>query len=312
LAGPGLSGRIRRCHGDLHLRNICLVEGAPTLFDGIEFNDDISVIDVLYDLAFLLMDLEHRGHRDRANEVFNRYMALGDDVAGLAALPLFLACRAMIRAHTTIAAANAQPEAGQREPLESEGRAYLDLACTFLEPCPAQLLAIGGLSGTGKSTVAGKIAPSLGRAPGALVLRSDVIRKRLFGVAPETRLDPAAYSRDVSGRVYESIGEKAAVGLAAGHCVIADAVFAREHERMAIAEIGRSSGVRVTGIWLEAPVAVLESRVAARRNDASDAGPEVVRSQRAYDLGVMDWRRVDAGNGACQTAAAVSALLARS
>ena len=94
--------------------------------------------------------------------------------------------------------------------------------------------------------------------------------------------------------------------------MIADAVFAREHERMAIAEIGRSSGVRVTGIWLEAPVAVLESRVAARRNDASDAGPEVVRSQRAYDLGVMDWRRVDAGNGACQTAAAVSALLARS
>ncbi|MEX2616263.1 MAG: AAA family ATPase [Alphaproteobacteria bacterium] len=307
----GRAGRIRRCHGDLHLRNICLVDGAPTLFDAIEFNDDISVIDVLYDLAFLLMDLEHRGHRDRANEVFNRYMALGDDVAGLAALPLFLACRAAIRAHTAVAAARTQPDTAKQQSLEAEACAYLDLACTFLEPRAAQLVAIGGLSGTGKSTVAGKVAPSLGRAPGALVLRSDVMRKRLFGVAPETRLDPTAYTRAISERVYDDIAERAALALDAGHCVVADAVFAREAERTAIAAVGRSCGVRVTGVWLDAPAAVLESRVAARRNDASDAGPAVVRDQLDYDLGVMDWHRVDAGNGAGQTVAAVTALLAR-
>ncbi len=307
----GREGRVRQCHGDLHLRNICLVDGVPTLFDGIEFNDDISVIDVLYDLAFLLMDLEHRGHRDRANEVFNRYLALGDDVAGLAALPLFMACRAAIRAHTTVAAARAQPERATRGPLEAEACSYLDLACSFLEPFTPALVAIGGLSGTGKSTVAGKIAPALGRAPGALVLRSDVIRKRLFGVAPETRLDSAAYTRAVSDRVYAFIGEQAAVGLKAGQSVIADAVFARETERTAIETVGRDAGVEVTGVWLEAPGAVLENRVASRRNDASDADPAVVKAQLTYDLGVMNWHRIDAGDGADQTAASAANVIAR-
>ena len=303
------AGWVRRCHGDLHLRNICLVDGEPTLFDGIEFNDDIAVIDVLYDLAFLLMDLEHRRHRDRANEVFNRYMALGGEIGGLAALPLFMACRATIRAHTSAAAARTQADAAARESLRSDARDYLGLAARFLEPGDTRLVAVGGLSGTGKSTLARALAPELGRAPGALVLRSDVIRKRLFGVASEDPLGPEGYAAGVSKNVYAAIQDRAAVALAAGHSVVADAVFAREDERNAIDGVARAAGVVMTGLWLEAPAAVLEDRVTARRNDASDADVRVVRSQLGYDTGNIHWHRIDAGGGAERTLARARAVL---
>jgi len=309
LDARALAGCVRHCHGDLHLRNICLVDGEPTLFDGIEFNDEITVIDVLYDLAFLLMDLEHRDHRDRANEVFNRYMALGDGAAGLAVLPLFLACRALIRAHTTVAAAKNQPGEKLRAAFETEACAYLDLAHSFLQPGDARLVAVGGLSGSGKSTVARALAPELGRAPGALLLRSDVIRKRLFGVSPETALGQDAYTPAASQRVYAALLDAAAKALAAGHSVIADAVFAREAERAEIEAVGKAAGIEFTGFWLDAPVAALEDRVTARRGDASDADASVVRRQLAYDLGAMHWHRIDAGDGADQTLKRAEALL---
>jgi aminoglycoside phosphotransferase family enzyme/predicted kinase len=305
------AGSVRRCHGDLHLRNICLVDGTPTLFDGIEFNDDITVIDVLCDLAFLLMDLEHRQHRDRANEVFNRYMALGGEVEGLAAMPLFLACRAMIRAHTSAAAARTQNDAAARDSLQSDARDYLDLAASFLEPGEVRLVAVGGLSGTGKSTLARALAPGLGRAPGALVLRSDVIRKRLFGVAPEDPLGPEGYANGVSAKVYATIQDRAAAALAAGHSVIADAVFAREGERNALEGIARAAGVTMTGLWLEAPERVMADRVTARSGDASDADAAVVRSQLGYDTGLIRWHRIDAARGANTTLAAAKAILSR-
>ena len=140
---------MRRCHGDLHLRNICLVDGKPTLFDCLEFSESLASIDILYDLAFLLMDLEYRRLPDLANRVLNRYLdrTAGDD--GLAAMPLFLSLRAGIRAHVTATAlANAADRARKSEMAE-ETRRYLDLALQFLEPQPRRLIAIGGLSGSG-------------------------------------------------------------------------------------------------------------------------------------------------------------------
>ena len=204
-------GCVRRCHGDLHLRNICLIDGRPVLFDGIEFNDAFSVIDVLYDLAFLLMDLEHRGHRDSANLVFNRYLAMSGDLDGLAAMPLFLSCRAAVRAKTTAAAARADSEAAKS--LEAEACSYLDLACGLLEPRRPVLIAIGGLSGSGKSTLAQRLAPLAGGSPGALLLRSDVIRKRLFDMAPETALNASGYTPEQSERVYRRLIESAAAAI---------------------------------------------------------------------------------------------------
>jgi aminoglycoside phosphotransferase family enzyme/predicted kinase len=285
-------GSIRRCHGDLHLRNICLIDGAPVLFDAIEFNDSIAIADTLYDFAFLLMDLEHRGRRDLANAAFNRYRDATGEGEGLAALPLFMAIRAGIRAHVEASAAASDPT---RRPAHDEAaRAYLELAARLLDPPPARLVAIGGLSGTGKTTLAKRLAPSLGRAPGAVILRTDVLRKRQAGIDPATRLPDSAYTMEKIAGIYAVMEDAARSILAAGQGVIADGVFAKPEERAAITAIARDLGVRFDGLWLDASPTVLETRIAARARDASDATPEVLHKQLGYDLGAIDWLRLDA------------------
>jgi hypothetical protein len=292
------SGKVRHCHGDLHLRNICLVAGRPTLFDCVEFNPLISHIDVLYDLAFLLMDLHARGLDGFGNAVFNRYLDLRDESDGLAAMPLFLSVRAGVRAHVDAAAAirQEQPEAQART--REEARRYLGHAAALLQPPPPRLVAIGGLSGTGKSTVAYGLAPEVGAVPGARVLRSDVIRKRMFGVALTDRLPSSAYAAPVGERVFERLREEAAAALAAGRSVIADGVYARAGEREAIAAVAHKTGVPFVGLWLEAPAETLAARIAARRGDASDATAAVLRQQQTYQLGRMTWHRIDASRPA--------------
>jgi hypothetical protein len=289
------AGKVRHCHGDLHLRNICLVDGKPTLFDCIEFNPVISNIDVLYDLAFLLMDL-HTRHLDvLGNAVFNRYLDLRDESDGLAALPLFLSVRAAVRAHVAAPAARKQSDEQARLKLLAEARRYLLHALDLLRPQPACLVAVGGLSGTGKSTVAYGLAPGLGHAPGARVVRSDVIRKRLFDVDLTHRLPDAAYAEGVTDHVYRRMWEEVADALAAGCCVVADAVHARLAEREAIAAVARSAQVPFVGLWLTAPADVLAARIGDRRGDASDATVEVLQRQLGYEVGSMDWQQIDAG-----------------
>ncbi|MFQ5774984.1 MAG: AAA family ATPase [Kiloniellaceae bacterium] len=287
-------GFVRRCHGDLHLRNICVIEGRPTIFDAIEFNDAIACIDVLYDLAFLLMDLDHRGLRAYGNLVLNRYLQRRDDIAGLAALPVFLSARAAVRAkvNVSMAARQSEPDAARR--LTDEARRYFQAARTYLEPAPPRLVAIGGLSGTGKTSLARRLAPGLGAPPGALHLRSDVLRKARFGIAELTRLPPEAYTPQASRKVYADLAHHAWTGLAAGRAVIVDAVYAGPEERAAIEALARDFGVPFTGLWLEAPEETLLGRVAGRTGDASDATPGVVRRQFAYCLGAIAWHRLDA------------------
>ncbi|HJU18736.1 MAG TPA: AAA family ATPase [Stellaceae bacterium] len=289
------AGKVRRCHGDLHLRNICLLDGEPVLFDCLEFSEELATIDVLYDLAFLVMDLEHRGLPDLANLVLNRYLDLTDEEDGLAALPLFLSLRAAIRAHVTAAALDRHTAADDKAQPRAEARHYLDAARAALLPQPIRLVALGGLSGTGKSTLAVRLAPALGLRPGARVLRSDVIRKRLFGVAPEAPLPPAAYTADVTRRVYDSIRAKAAAALAAGYCAVIDAVALLPEERAAFAAVAAAAQVPFTGLWLEAPAETMRARVGARRHDASDASEAVLTMQLGRDPGAVDWRRIPAG-----------------
>ena len=294
------AGKVRRCHGDLHLRNICLLDGKPALFDPIEFNDALASIDILYDLAFLLMDLIHEGFGDRANLVFNRYLDISGEDGGLALMPLYLALRASIRAHVSAAA-------------EKTGLAqsYLRLAGKLLQPKPAMLVAIGGLSGTGKSTLAYSLAPGLGRAPGARILRSDVIRKRLLGAAPEARLPQAAYGPETHAPVYAALCSAAASALASGQAAIADATFLSAEERAAIEDVSRSAGKTFMGLWLEAPAELLESRLAARRDDASDADAAVLRHQLGRDTGPVDWSRLNASGDIVEETRAALALIAR-
>jgi hypothetical protein len=287
-------GRVRLCHGDLHLRNLVLIDGRPTLFDAVEFNDRIACGDVFYDLAFLLMDLWRRDLRRHANVVLNAYVATTDDVDGLALLPLFFSCRAAVRAKTSATSARLQPDPGRRRELEELARRYLDLARAFLDPPPARLIAIGGLSGTGKTTLARALAPDVGAAPGAVVQRSDEIRKAICGVPALERLGPYGYTPEVTAHVYDTMAGRVAAVLATGHSAIADAVYGAPDRRAAIEVVAHAAGAQFAGIWLDAPAPVLVSRVIARATDASDADEAVVRRQLEQDVGAVGWFRVDA------------------
>lgn len=282
LAERAATGFLRRCHGDLHLGNFCLIEGRPTAFDALEFDEALATIDVGYDLAFLVMDLDQKSGRPAANRVLNRYLARTGDVALLRGLPMFLSLRAFIRSHV----------AGR---LGEDFTRLLDAAMEYLAPPPPppRLVAIGGLQGTGKSHLARRLAPDLGAAPGAVILRSDEIRKRRAGVVPEARLPPEAYSIAENAAVFAELRDLAATALAAGHAVIADAVFQREAEREALAALGAD----FTGFWLEAPLELLRARIAAREGDASDATPEILQAAALRDAGRITWHRLDAAAG---------------
>ncbi|MBF0094403.1 MAG: AAA family ATPase [Alphaproteobacteria bacterium] len=290
------AGKTRRCHGDLHLRNICLLDGAPTLFDAIEFSDAFAFIDVVYDVSFLLMDLDSRDLRPLANIVFNAYLSSSGDSWALPALPVFLSVRAAIRSHVAAAMAAAQPAdipASVARRLREEAREDYLRALEFLVPSPPRLLAVGGLSGSGKSRLGRGLAPLLGVAPGALQVRSDAVRKRLLGVDLYQRLEPAAYARDMSRRTYAAMFDELERALSAGHSVIADAVFAAPEERAAVEAMARRLGVPFDGLWLEATYEVASERIASRTHNISDATEDVLKKQMGYDLGEMSWTRID-------------------
>ena len=286
------AGLVRRCHGDLHLRNVCLVDDRPTLFDAVEFSEAFACIDVFYDLAFLLMDLWHRGLKTEANRVLNRYLWWRDDLDGLGPLPLFLSCRAAIRAHVAAAAIGSGPGCADARARREEATSYFELAHRFLERKSPRLIAIGGLSGSGKSTVARRLAPAIGRAPGALVLQSDVVRKRMFGADPEDSLPATAYTAEAGDRVYARLRVRARAALADGAGVIVDAVHAGLEDRLALERLAANAGVPFTGLWLEAPEATLVERVTRRGRDVSDAGAAVVEMQTRYESGDISWPRV--------------------
>ena len=301
------AGYVRHCHGDLHLGNIVLIDELPVLFDCIEFSEDLACIDILYDLAFLLMDLSQRGLKQNANQVLNAYLLalpFEDALAtarGLQALPLFLSCRAAVRSHVTaLTAQSARLDAGEKTLLLDRARAYFDFSTQLLEPPSPRLIAVGGLSGTGKSTLAKALAPHVPEASGAVLLRTDELRKALFDVGPLHRLPDSAYTRQVTETVYQRQRELAEAALLGGYSVIVDGVFAHAEEREAVEGVASLAGVPFQGFWLAADRQVLLSRVEARRNDASDAKSEVVRAQFTYDLGQMTWTQIDA-NGPPET-----------
>jgi predicted kinase/aminoglycoside phosphotransferase (APT) family kinase protein len=291
-------GAVRRCHGDLHLGNIFLDGETPVPFDAIEFNERISCIDTLYDLAFLLMDLDQRGLRGAANRLLNRYLWLcdgadADNLAALGLLPIYLARRGAIRAH--VGAAGLAHLAGmERQQEQAKARAYQAYALRSLQPAAPRLIGVGGLSGTGKTTLAMGLAPRIGAAPGAVVLRSDVLRKRLAGVALEERMPPGWYTAENAAATYRGLYALARAGLRAGHSIVVDAVFAQQDERRALQAVAEELSVPFAGFWLEAPRDTLVRRVSARQGDASDATPQVVARQLTYELRDISWHRLAA------------------
>jgi uncharacterized protein len=313
LRERGRQGFVRRIHGDLHLGNIVLIDGAPVLFDAIEFSDIIASGDVLYDLAFLLMDLLERGAKSAANIVLNRYLAQtrsDQDLDALAALPLFLSLRAAIRAKVT-AARLAHASIAERAAIADSARAYFAFATKAIGPPPPRLVAVGGLSGTGKSRLARLLASHLAPMPGAVIVRSDVERKALFGAGETQPLPAAAYRDDVTAAVYAALAAKARRIVAAGHAVIVDAMYARASERAALADTARAAGLSLHGLFLVADRKTRLDRVGGRTRDASDADTAVALAQERYDLGPLDWARIDAsGTPEATLARAMAALTA--
>ncbi len=307
-------GRVRECHGDLHLGNIALIDGEPTPFDCIEFSAELRWNDVMSELAFLAMDLlDHRLPR-LAWRCLNRYLEIGGDYEGVAVLRHYLVYRAMVRAKVACIRAHQEGlAAARRGGIEAEFRGYLELAETLAAPTKPALVLMHGVSGSGKTTLAQDLLEALG----AIRVRSDIERKRLYGLAAEARTGSALaggiYAADASRRTYQRLGEIARLTLEAGWTAIVDATFLHRAERAAFQTLARERGVAFVIVSCRAPEELLRERVAAREGearDASEAGTSVLERQLATEEPLeAEELAATVLAGHAQTAARVAELL---
>jgi len=282
------AGKVRECHGDLHLANIVMHEGRPLAFDGIEFNESLRWIDVACDIAFLVMDLQARGRADLAARVTSAWIEAANDHAAAAVLPLYTVYRAVVRA-AVAAIRQQQAEHAGDDPVARamavESDRYLVLAEQSAAQRPPRLFVTSGISGSGKTTVAGQVID----AEGAIRIRSDVERKRLAGLAPTERpADEVAvrdlYSDTMTNRVYRRLAELAALLLEAGRTVVVDATCLRRPHRRVFTELAAAKQVPLIWLACELPLEKAQRRIVRRQtaeDDASDASVVVVRDQLA-------------------------------
>jgi aminoglycoside phosphotransferase family enzyme/predicted kinase len=292
------TGHVREVHGDLHLANIVWSEGAPVLFDALEFNDTLRHIDTLGDLAFTFMDLQAQGLPHLAWRFISAALEASGDWGALPLLAWWSAYRAAVRAKVALLGAVGQTDVAAQQ--AARARARHDRAgaraLAGLAPAPTlgalpgglRLVLMCGLAGAGKSRVAGALAERLC----AVRVRSDVERKRLFASAPTARAVPGLYSPDATRRTYERLQELAQQALDAGVSVVIDASSLRRSERDALRLLAARHGVRFCLLVCEAPPAVLQARVQQRQRadtDASDATSAVL----AFQQGVAEWPGAD-------------------
>ncbi|TDT44599.1 hypothetical protein DES49_0712 [Halospina denitrificans] len=273
-------GHVRECHGDLHLGNIAWFEDRITVFDCIEFNETFRWIDTANDLAFLLMDLESRGHRPWAYRVLNRYLEYSGDFGALPLLGIYKAYRAMIRAKVALLSPADTPEQ-QTQQLEKY-RSYAGLAERYCEFPGPWLAVTTGFSASGKSHVSGQLAEHFGM----IRIRSDVERKRLFNLGPtqssESGRDSGIYTREATEQTYEQLEKLTREALMAGFPVIVDSAALRRDERESLHDIAEALGLPGLTVSCEAPEAVLRERIrerARQRDEVSEATEAVLDHQ---------------------------------
>ena len=274
-------GRVRECHGDLHLGNLIVLEGEPRLFDAIEFSAELRWTDVVADIAFLVMDLQLRGRNLLANRFLNAWLERSGDYAGLRLLPWYVSYRAMVRAK--IAAIRASQVDGEaRTQSVAECARYLALAAAQARPTAPALLIASGVSGSGKSSQSQPLVEQCG----VIRVRADVERKRLFGldaeVASGSALGGGLYSAEATARTYARLAELARAVVAAGYPVLVDATFLKRAQRRSLAELAEALGVPFVILAFDAPSEVLRERVRRRAEagkDASEADVAVLDAQ---------------------------------
>ena len=280
------SGRVRECHGDLHLANLVLIDGQPQLFDAIEFNPALRWIDCVADIAFLAMDLEARGRADLAWRFLNAWLEHTGDYAGLQVLQYYRVYRALVRARVAgLRLAQVEGEVGgdKRAASLREVLRYLALALRFTEPRTVELWLAHGFSGAGKSTQ----SQALIAERGVVRVRADVERKRLFGLAPQASsaaVPGGIYTAEASERTHEALAQAARWALGAGHTVLVDATFLNPAMRQRFMALATQAQVPCRILSFEAPLAVLRERVRSRQlagGDASEASVQVLESQWA-------------------------------
>ncbi len=281
-------GGVRECHGDLHLANLALFEGEITPFDCIEFNENLRWIDVISEIAFLAMDLHDRRRPDFAWRLLNSYLEQSGDYAGAAVLPYYLAYRALVRAKVAVLGA---AERFLKGAALNQCREYLALAETFTRRMRPFILITHGLSGSGKTTLAGELAIRLG----AIRIRSDVERKRLFGLEATARshseIGGGLYTEDAHRLTYRKLAELAQAIAGASFTVIVDAAFLRRSERGIFRDMAEKLGAGFAILDLQAPPEILRQRIEQREErgeDASEANLAVLRRQLTYDEGVSE------------------------
>ncbi|UPQ81932.1 AAA family ATPase [Pseudomonas knackmussii] len=276
-------GFIRECHGDLHLGNATIIDNKVVLFDCIEFNEPFRLIDIASDAAFLAMDLEDRGLKCQARRFLNGWLERTGDYAALELLSLYKAYRALVRAKVSLFRLHQEQDAVQRRVILRQYRSYANLAESY-SAIPSRFLAIThGVSAVGKSHVALRLVEALG----AIRLRSDLERKRLYGEPTERHdvvVNAGIYSAEATEATYDRLHSLAEAALNAGFSVVIDATYLKQSQRQAAWQVAESTGVPFIILACEAPDAVIEQWLTQRQaegGDPSDATMAVVKAQQA-------------------------------
>ncbi len=280
-------GFIRQCHGDMHLRNLVWLDNKPVAFDCIEFNDKLSWIDVISEIAFLIMDLQHRQQHQLANRFLNCYLEVTGDYAGLSVLPFYLCYRALVRAKVNalrVEQKNITDKEKQQTDTEfmAEFESYLELASSYIKHSTPKLIITRGLSASGKSTVSQQLVDTTGM----LRIRSDVERKRLFELSLTTgaanNIDSGIYSTQASLQTYKKLAELASNIINAGYSVIVDAAFLNYEQRQLFQQLASRLGVSYIILEITAPAEILRQRIKKRIHDVSDADLTVLEHQLTH------------------------------
>ena len=270
--------KIRECHGDLHLKNICLWEDKIQLFDRIEFNEPFRFVDVMYDVAFAVMDLDARGKQDFGNVFLNTYAETTGDWEGLQVLPLYLSRQAYVRAKVTSFLLD-DPAIPQNDKDEAQKSAsdYYTLAWKYTQNKQGKLILMSGLSGSGKSTVAKNLAQEIN----AIHIRSDAVRKHLAGISIKEKGDNSIYSPEMTIKTYNRLLELGKLLTNSGFTVILDAKYDKVSLRQPVIEFATQNNVDLEILYCDAPLEILSDRIAQRTGDISDATPDLLKQQKA-------------------------------